>query len=49
MSISVVVFVSYGQTTSIFGAIVIQNNESAIAGRTGTIYIDAVSGFVVNN
>lgn len=27
----------------------IQNNESAIAGRTGTIYIDAVSGFVVNN
>ncbi len=29
----------------------IQNNtdESVIAGRTGTIYIDAVSGFVVNN
>ena len=27
----------------------IQNNESASAGRTGTIYIDAVSGFVVNN
>ena len=27
----------------------IQNNESAFAGRTGTIYIDAVSGFVVNN
>ena len=27
----------------------IQNNESAIAGRTGTIYIDAGSGFVVNN